>query len=98
MQRKTGPGMIPRGVRAVVFDAVGTVIHPDPPAAEVYVEVGRRFGSRLGMADIVGRFAAAFRAVCGRRYVLVLGPTGAREEDDEQESVCGKPPILDHRG
>ena len=39
--------MIQAGVRAVFFDAVGTMIHPDPPAATVYARVGRRFGSRL---------------------------------------------------
>jgi putative hydrolase of the HAD superfamily len=48
------------GVRAVFFDAVGTLIHPDPAAALVYARVGRRFGSRLAAADISRRFAAAF--------------------------------------
>lgn len=45
----------------VFFDAVGTLIHPDPPAAEVYAAVGRRFGSRLSAAVIGPRFGAAFR-------------------------------------
>lgn len=52
---------IPPSVRAVFFDAVGTLIHPDPPAAEVYARVGREFGSRLDAAAIAPRFAAAFR-------------------------------------
>lgn len=52
---------IPATVRAVFFDAVGTMIHPDPPAAEVYARVGREFGSRLDAAAIAPRFAAAFR-------------------------------------
>ena len=30
------------GVRAVVFDAVGTVILPEPPAAVVYAATGQR--------------------------------------------------------
>jgi putative hydrolase of the HAD superfamily len=51
---------IPPTVRAVFFDAVGTLIHPDPPAAEVYARVGRSFGSRLDGADIATRFSAAF--------------------------------------
>ena len=50
------------GVRAVVFDAVGTLITPDPPAPAVYAEVGRKFGSRLGVEVIAARFRAAFRA------------------------------------
>jgi putative hydrolase of the HAD superfamily len=49
-----------RGARAVVFDAVGTLIHPVPPAAAVYATVGRRFGSRLSAEIIASRFATAF--------------------------------------
>jgi putative hydrolase of the HAD superfamily len=50
------------GVRAVVFDAVGTLISPDPRPAAVYAEIGRRFGSRLDEGVITSRFRAAFRA------------------------------------
>jgi putative hydrolase of the HAD superfamily len=48
-------------IRAIVFDVVGTLIHPEPPAARVYAEVGARFGSRLSVEAIAGRFAAAFQ-------------------------------------
>src|SRR5258707_6538414 len=48
-------------IRAVVFDAVGTVIHPNPPAPVVYAEVGRRFGSRLAVPVITRRFRDAFQ-------------------------------------
>ncbi len=54
-------GRIPSGVRAVFFDAVGTLIHPDPPAADAYAAAGRRHGSRLAAAEVGRRFAAAFR-------------------------------------
>ncbi len=47
-------------IRAIFFDAVGTLIHPEPPAAVVYAEVGRRFGSTLMLADIQKRFLLAF--------------------------------------
>jgi putative hydrolase of the HAD superfamily len=47
-------------VRAIYFDAVGTLIHPEPSAAAVYAEVGRRHGSRLRREEIHRRFAAAF--------------------------------------
>lgn len=46
---------------AVFFDAVGTLIHPEPPAPAVYWTVGQRFGSRLDLATITVRFRAAFR-------------------------------------
>jgi len=52
--------MIPRGVRAIFFDAVGTVIFPAPPAAEVYAAVAARHGSRLSLAEIARRFRSAF--------------------------------------
>jgi putative hydrolase of the HAD superfamily len=52
--------IISAGVRAVFFDAVGTLIEPDPPAALVYAKVGRRFGSRLTAEAIKARFMAAF--------------------------------------
>src|SRR6516165_6186388 len=48
-------------IRAVFFDAVGTLIHPQPPPADVYAAVGRCFGSRLDAAAVGPRFRAAFR-------------------------------------
>jgi putative hydrolase of the HAD superfamily len=53
--------LIPAEVRAMFFDAVGTLIHPDPPAPDVYAEVGRRHGSHLDEATIATRFRAAFQ-------------------------------------
>jgi putative hydrolase of the HAD superfamily len=52
--------MIPLTIRAVVFDAVGTVIHPDPPAAVIYSEVAKRLGSRVAPEEISARFRRAF--------------------------------------
>jgi putative hydrolase of the HAD superfamily len=45
----------------VVFDAVGTLMEPDPPAALVYAGFGRVFGSRPDLAEIAERFGVAFR-------------------------------------
>lgn len=53
--------LIPSEVRAVYFDAVGTLIHPDPPAPVVYAEAGRRHGSRLSVPEVARRFRDAFR-------------------------------------
>ena len=55
------PRLVPPGTRAVFFDAVGTLIHPDPPAPSVYAEAARRFGSRLDLPAVAARFRAAFR-------------------------------------
>jgi putative hydrolase of the HAD superfamily len=48
------------GIRGVLLDAVGTLIHPDPPASVVYADIGRKFGSRWTQAEIAKRFRAAF--------------------------------------
>jgi putative hydrolase of the HAD superfamily len=47
-------------VQAIFFDAVGTLIHPEPPAPVVYAEVGRRHGSRLTVEEVTHRFVEAF--------------------------------------
>jgi putative hydrolase of the HAD superfamily len=47
-------------IRAVFFDAVGTLIYPEPPAAVVYGAISRCYGSRLEPAEIGRRFCAAF--------------------------------------
>jgi putative hydrolase of the HAD superfamily len=49
------------GVRAVVFDAVGTLLFPDPPAPIVYAQVGARYGSKLNADSIRSCFEIAFR-------------------------------------
>jgi putative hydrolase of the HAD superfamily len=48
------------GVRWILFDAVGTLIYPNPPVAEAYHRVARDFQSQLTVAEIKQRFAAAF--------------------------------------
>jgi putative hydrolase of the HAD superfamily len=53
--------LIPDGVQALFFDAVGTILHPHPPASVVYAEVGRRQGSRLDESEIALRFRTAFQ-------------------------------------
>lgn len=61
-------------VRAVLFDAVGTVIHPFPTVVETYHAAAMRFGSRLPADVIRSRFSAAFA-----RQTLDEPTTEARE-------------------
>lgn len=44
-----------------LVDAVGTVIEPDPPVAEVYAAAARRRGVDLNAAEVKGRFELRFR-------------------------------------
>lgn len=62
-------------IRWVLLDAVGTLIDPDPPASEVYAEVGRRFGSAQSADEI----ARAFRAAV-KRHAAGGGPTSEPHE------------------
>jgi putative hydrolase of the HAD superfamily len=48
-------------LRIVLFDAVGTLITPDPPLAEAYHAAGLRFGSRHTVEAIRLRFRSAFQ-------------------------------------
>jgi putative hydrolase of the HAD superfamily len=63
----------------VFFDAVGTLLHPDPPAPAVYSVLGRRFGSRLHETTITARFRAAFRRQEEADYAAGLRTDEARE-------------------
>ncbi len=47
-------------IRAIVFDAVGTLIHCTPSVGGIYAEFGKRYGSRQDAASIKCRFATAF--------------------------------------
>lgn len=49
------------GIRAVVFDAVGTVILPNPSAATVYAETTKRRGIAVDEAGLAGRLWRQFR-------------------------------------
>ncbi|HEY1191425.1 MAG TPA: HAD family hydrolase [Gemmata sp.] len=53
---------VPSGVRAVVFDAVGTLIVPEPSAPAVYATTARRYGLELTPAEARARFISAYRA------------------------------------
>ena len=49
------------GIRAVFFDAVGTVLFPNPSASRVYAEVAARHGMRVDPAELSPKLWAQFR-------------------------------------
>lgn len=53
-------------VRAVLFDAVGTLIYPQPPVVEAYAAAGARHGSRYLAQDIRTRFRDAVGHIAQR--------------------------------
>jgi len=48
-------------VRWLAFDAVGTLIAPQPSVAEAYWSIGRQFGSQLALEEVGRRFSKVFR-------------------------------------
>jgi putative hydrolase of the HAD superfamily len=67
------------GIRVVVFDAVGTLIEPDPKPASVYFEIGSRHGSRLTLPTVATGFREAFAAEELRDLANSLATDEARE-------------------
>lgn len=47
-------------IRAVAFDAVGTLIHAEPSVGQAYADAGRRHGSRRDADELRRRFTDAF--------------------------------------
>lgn len=52
-------------IRWIAFDAVGTLIHPQPVAGVAYHRVGLRHGSRLGADEVSHRFRDVFAREVG---------------------------------
>ncbi|HEX5106751.1 MAG TPA: HAD-IA family hydrolase [Pirellulaceae bacterium] len=63
------------GIRWILFDAVGTLIYPRPPVAEVYRDGGRQFGSLLDAEEIATRFRRALAAENDGHESLTRPPT-----------------------
>lgn len=47
-------------IRWIAFDAVGTLIYPEPDVATAYAIIGQKYGSRLTAADLRSRFSGVF--------------------------------------
>jgi putative hydrolase of the HAD superfamily len=86
-------------IRAVFFDAVGTLIHPNPAAGEVYHQIGRRFGSRLERDDVLARFKTAF-AEQERKDAWRDGRTSERREIERWRAIVEAclPDVSDREG
>jgi putative hydrolase of the HAD superfamily len=53
--------LIRQPIRWIIFDAVGTLIRPNPSVSEAYFATAQRFGSRLSLSEIAERFSKSFR-------------------------------------
>src|SRR5262245_27988040 len=78
---------IPHGVRAVLFDAVGTIIRPEPAVATAYLSLGSRFGSQLTKDDVRTRFRAAMAVQDAIDRDLHQGRTSEAREYERWRSI-----------
>jgi putative hydrolase of the HAD superfamily len=76
--------------KAIVFDAVGTLIRPDPLVAVAYFEHGRRYGCPANIDEVERRFRAAF----ARQEEIDSRPGGLRtteaRERDRWRAIVGE--------
>jgi putative hydrolase of the HAD superfamily len=52
-------------ITCVAFDAVGTLIYPEPSVSKAYWNVGQQFGSKLALDEVRSRFQRAFQDLAG---------------------------------
>src|SRR5262245_15002966 len=81
--------MLTPDIRAVFFDAVETLIVPDPPVAQVYAEAGRRHGVSLSLGEISSRFRIAFREE-EQADAVRGGPTSEERERQRWKEIVGR--------
>jgi putative hydrolase of the HAD superfamily len=65
----------------VFFDAVGTLLFPDPPAPVIYAETARAHGLTLSPAEVRERFIAAYRLEEDADVATDWATSEAREHD-----------------
>lgn len=82
--------------KAVLFDAVGTLIYPDPPVAAAYQRVGAELGSSRTLDEIQSLFRQAYRrseslfALPGNGNELQRQPTSEDRERQRWRQVVGE--------
>jgi putative hydrolase of the HAD superfamily len=69
------------GIRAVFFDAVGTLLFPEPSAPVVYAAAARRQGLHLPNDQLLERFLAAYRTQEATDRAAGWGTSEARERE-----------------
>src|SRR5262245_43187577 len=60
-----------RAMRYILFDAVGTLIYPEPSVAAAYQAAAQRHGLEIDEATIADRFPLAYRSAFSRLDQLV---------------------------
>ncbi len=73
----------PHRIRWIAFDAVDTLIRPNPSVAAIYHLIGARHGSRLALDEVASRFRQAFSHTEEEGVLTCLCP-----ETDQMGHTC----------
>ncbi|MBP3954330.1 HAD family hydrolase [Gemmata sp. G18] len=73
--------IIPVHARAIFFDAVGTLLFPEPSAPAVYADTARRYGLQLAPGEVRSRFVAAYRVEEAADVATSWATSEARERE-----------------
>lgn len=82
--------------RAILFDAVGTLIYPEPSVAEAYYRVGQDLGSSRTRSEVKELFRAAYQrseslfALPDNRGAFDRQPTSDERERQRWRQVVGE--------
>jgi putative hydrolase of the HAD superfamily len=82
------------GIEGIVFDAVGTLIKPDPSVAAAYTAAARRQGVELSLEEVRARFQVHFQSDEVHGEQGVLSTDEATERRRWRQIVAGVLPEL----
>lgn len=74
-------------VQFVAFDAVGTLIRPDPPVMTAYADIGRSFGSTRSEIEILSRYQTAVRQQDELDRNTHKGKTSEQREKERWQAI-----------
>lgn len=89
---------MPPPIRCVAFDAVGTLIYPEPSVSKAYWEIGQRHGSQQTLEQVRTGFSTAFDELS--RGIRGDYSTSEAEEKDRWREIVSRvlPDVADLAG
>lgn len=79
---------MPVPIRCVAFDAVGTLIYPEPSVSRIYWEIGQQHGSKRTLEQVRAGFGSAFTGLS--RGIRGDYSTTELEEKERWREIVGR--------
>lgn len=81
---------MPAAPQLILFDAVGTLLRPEPSVAEAYAAAAARYGIKVPVDEVQRRFQAAFARQEQVDYQLPTGRTDAARERQRWREIVAE--------